>query len=332
MEMRLIQLLVPEAQIEDVRARLDRLEAGNWWRTPVGDDADRRTQFHILAKPHEAQDIMDAISDCLEGQDGWRQMLIPLEGVAPDLLTEEDEEEMRTSSQVAERETILSDVRAGATLTPDYLIMTALSTVVAAIGLNLDQVAAVIGAMVIAPLLGPIMGISLGVALGIRRLILSAALSLLAGLAVAAAVSGALALILEVNPQSRLLDYTEPVTLATMVLALASGAAAAIATASGKTGPLVGVMVAAALLPPIAATGLLLASAEWREAGRSAFIMFANFVCIGLAAQVTFIAKGVRPRRWAELKASETSRRVNLVTLGVLALGLAAVIWFWDVV
>lgn len=332
MNTRIIQIILPQDLADKAAEVLEPLDAANWWRMPLSDDKDAREQIFVLTKPFEAQQVMDDISSCLSGEDGWRQILLPVEAVAPELLSEEEEKDLRTRSLTASREEIISDVRSNATLNPDYLLMTALSTVVAAIGLNTDQVAAVIGAMVIAPLLGPLMGLALGVALGLRRLILSAALSLGAGLAVCIAVSMAAAMVLKMNPDSSLLNYTKPVTLATMALALASGAAAALATAGSKDSPLVGVMVAAAVLPPVAAAGLLLAGGELQEAARAAFIVVANVVCITLAAQVAFIAKGVRPRRWSELKLAETSRRTNLVTLGGLALILAAILWFWDFV
>ncbi|WP_112320423.1 TIGR00341 family protein [Oceanibium sediminis] len=332
METRIIQIILPHGIADKAAEVLEPLDAANWWRMPLSDDEDSREQFFVLTKPHEAQDVMDKLSACLEGEEGWRQILLPVEAVAPDLLSEDEEKELRTKSLTAAREEILADVRDNAALTPDYLVLTGLSTVVAAIGLNHDQVAAVIGAMVIAPLLGPLMGLALGVALGLHRLLLSSALSLAAGLGVCVLVSAGAAMLMTLNQESQLLNYTQPITLSTMALALASGAAAGLATTGSKTSSLVGVMVAAAVLPPVAAAGLLLAGGEYQEATRASFIVIVNVVCITLAAQIVFISKGVRPRQWSELKAAETSSRMNLVTLGGFALVLAAVLLFWDYV
>ncbi len=60
------------------------------------------------------------------------------------------------------REEVYAAVQEGTRLTGTYLVMVALATIVAAIGLVRDNTAAVIGAMVVAPLLGPNMGIALG--------------------------------------------------------------------------------------------------------------------------------------------------------------------------
>ena len=185
----------------------------------------------------------------------------------------------------------------------------ALSTVVAAIGLNLDQVAVVIGAMVIAPLLGPLMGLALGIALGARSMISASLLSALAGFGVAILASGVMALVLPVNMDSSLLQYSKPVTVAVLVLALASGAAAALAVCRTRNPPRWwGVMVAAAVLPPVAAGGLLLSAGEWQQSGRAFFIVVANVLCIALAAQAVFIVKGIRPRRWHNVKKAEHRR------------------------
>ncbi len=333
MKTRLIQIILPNSLVDDLVGVLEPLDTPNWWRMPLADEGeDDRQQVFVLAKPHEAQDIMDRISDALEGAEDWRQLLLPVEAVAPEILTEEERDELQQQSVTASREEIVSNIRQDSALTPDYLAMTALSTVVAVIGLNTDQVAAVIGAMVIAPLLGPIMALALGVALGLHRMMFWAALTLAAGIAVSAAVGGLSALFMELNLESELLNYTRPVTMVTLALALASGGAAGLAAAGGRSSPLLGVMVSAALLPPVAATGLLLAGGAGHEAARAAFIVVTNLICITLAAQLAFIVKGVRPRRWSELEAAETSRWLNLITLGALTAGLAAIIWFWDVI
>ncbi|NNU81599.1 TIGR00341 family protein [Halovulum dunhuangense] len=330
MSTRLIQIILPDSLADRVCQQLDDLDKANWWRSEL--IRDEREQVFVLAKSGEEQDIMDRIAESLEGEEGWRQVILPVEAVAPELLSEEEKEAQATRSRTAAREEILAGVRGNAALTTDFLLMTALATVVAAIGLNSDQMAAVIGAMVIAPLLGPVMGVALGVALGLRGLILHATLSLLAGFAACIASSAAMALVLPINMESELLDYAQPVGLGTMALALASGAAAALATATAKSSPLVGVMVAAAILPPIAAAGLLLAGGAFLEAARAGFIVVVNLACITLSAQAVFIAKGIRPRRWSELRRAETSWALNTVALVILLAIMGAIIVFWDVI
>ena len=72
---------------------------------------------------------------------------------------------------IALREELYQDVAGGAKLHRDFLLLTLLSTIVAVFGLTADNVAAVIGAMVIAPLLGPNMALALATTLGDRKLL-----------------------------------------------------------------------------------------------------------------------------------------------------------------
>ena len=56
--------------------------------------------------------------------------------------------------------------------------------------------------------------------------------------------------------------------------------------------------------------------------------MIANIACVNLAGQVVFLAKGIRPRTWAERKSARRAVAVNLLTwvtligilIGVIAL------------
>ena len=330
MNARLIQIAVPDALADAVCETLADRDAENWWRSPI--PPDDRMLITVIAKPGESEAIMDKIDAALEGKDGWRMTLLPLEAVSPDILTEEEAEDLQRRSISASRQEIFDNVRSDAALTPDFLAMVALSTVVAAIGLNLDQVAVVIGAMVIAPLLGPLMGLALGIALGARSMISASLLSALAGFGVAILASGVMALVLPVNMDSSLLQYSKPVTVAVLVLALASGAAAALAVSNAQSSALVGVMVAAAVLPPVAAGGLLLSAGEWQQSGRAFFIVVANVLCIALAAQAVFIVKGIRPRRWHNVKKAETSARTNMIVLAGLIVVLAAIILLSDLI
>jgi uncharacterized membrane protein len=70
------------------------------------------------------------------------------------------------ASATAIRESLYEEIEKSARLDVNYLALVMLSTVVAAIGLIEDNVAVVIGAMVIAPLLGPNLALALGTALG----------------------------------------------------------------------------------------------------------------------------------------------------------------------
>src|SRR5690606_28233796 len=108
------------------------------------------------------------------------------------------------------------------------------------------NVAAVIGALVIAPLLGPNLAFSFGVALGDGKLMLRALATCLAGLGTAALLGGIVGISGAFDLDAPELLKRTRVGLDGIVLALASGAAAALSITSGLSSALVGVMVAVA--------------------------------------------------------------------------------------
>jgi uncharacterized hydrophobic protein (TIGR00341 family) len=288
----------------------------------------------IVANLHEVdtQETLDAISEALEGRDRWHLVALPSEASLPETSDEEDQERIAQRETARAREEIYGDIRQGTALTVDYLVLTALATVVAAIGLANDQTAVVIGAMVIAPLLGPIIAFAFAVTLGLGPLMLIALRTLGAGLAVAVGAAVLLGLTTPGEVDPIVSAYDAPLSLLTVALPLASGAAAALMVAGGQTSALVGVMVAAALLPPLSAFGLLLGAGLWVPAAKALATVVVNIAAINLAAQVVFRLKGIRPRRW-ESAAHAASHRLSLgastALVAVLALAVYAVGHGW---
>ena len=207
-------------------------------------------------------------------------------------------------------------------------MLTFLSAIVAAIGLLNDNVAVIIGAMVIAPLLGPNLAFALGTALGDRRLMFKAMRTNAAGIALTVALGVVIALLwTEGFDAPELLSRTK-VGYDGIALALASGAAAVLSLVAGVSSALVGVMVAVALMPPAVAIGIMLGAGNPEGALGAAVLLGVNVVCVNLAAQSVFVAKGIRPRTWWEQKASAASLRINFAMwLVLLAALVGAITW-----
>ncbi|AJE44764.1 TIGR00341 family protein [Celeribacter indicus] len=331
---RLVQLVVSRSDFERVTACLREISPRDWWAVP-GEGEDARLTVFVSLHKADAQDVIDRLSDTLEGREDWRLYSVATESNLPEMDDEETRERLAQREVSATREEIYSDVRSGAALTRDYLILSSLATCVAAIGLNSGQVAVVIGAMVIAPLLGPIMAFAFGTALGNLDLLRISARSLGAGIAVSVLFAALIGQIYPASSESTLLDYDGVLSLRTVILPLASGAAAALTIAGGSTSGLIGVMVAAALLPPLAAFGLLVGSGNWSMASRALVSVAVNVIAINLAAQVVFVLKGIRPRRWKS-EAHATSVRISLAISALLVIAASAALWgfghpdFWS--
>jgi len=194
-----------------------------------------------------------------------------------------------------------------------------LSTIVAAIGLIENNVAVVIGAMVIAPLLGPNLALALGTSLGDTPLIWKALQSSFTGLIVAVVLSYGIGVVSPLPLDSPELLARTNVGLDSVALALASGAAAVLSMTTGLPSVLVGVMVAVALLPPAATLGLMLADQQLVQAIGAGLLLAVNIVCVNLAAKLVFLIRGVRPRTWWE---KEKARRATVAYIVFWALSL----------
>ena len=135
-----------------------------------------------------------------------------------------------------------------------------------------------------------------------------------------------LAFLIAPNIASHELLARTSVDYAGIALALASGAAAALSVTTGLSSTLVGVMVAVALLPPAATVGIMLAAGRMDLAVGAAMLLVANVACVNLAAQVVFLAKGIKPRTWSERKSARHAVTVNIVTWVALIAVLIGVI------
>ncbi|WP_162989831.1 DUF389 domain-containing protein [Natronorubrum halophilum] len=146
-----------------------------------------------------------------------------------------------------------------------YYALMVLSALIATAGLLADSPAIVVGSMVIAPVVGPVLTTSVGAITDDRRMVIDSLRMQAFGLAVAVLAAMAFGLVLQtfqfVPP---VLDLSTieliGVRLAPNMLALIVGLAAGAAGGIGLTtkGPmsLIGVMVAAALIPTAAAAGI----------------------------------------------------------------------------
>lgn len=324
--MRLIEAIVPKTKLNDVKNAVE--ECGpTQWRFALTEEEDTCVLKAFFAEKG-AQQLVDRLQDICAGNNGnWRILVLPVEATAPQPEHQESEnEEAKRREKTALREEIYDDVAEGAKLSTDFFILTFASTIVAALGLNANNVAAVIGAMVIAPLLGPILAITFAVALGDFKLLRRAGRNALGGLALGMLTSVMIGLTVGINLESDELVSRTIVGLDSLVLAMAAGGAAALSIVTGVSAALVGVMVAVALLPPAAAAGLFVGAGEWGLSLRAILLLAVNVSCIMLAAQGIYIYKGVRPRTWFEKKKASRASRINLIALFILITLLAIII------
>jgi uncharacterized hydrophobic protein (TIGR00341 family) len=319
--LRLLELRVPTEDLERVPALCEGFGFVDLW---TSDTTQGMGLARILLDAGDAEALSDRLVRELGSREGFRMVLLPIEATIPAIekppkeeAVEEPESETSRALRIS-RDELYEDLASASQVTPVYVVMVALSTVVAGVGLIRDDVAIVIGAMVIAPLLGPNMALSLASTLGHAELARRSLRAIAVGVTTAAALSVLLGLLLEVDPGSPEIAARTRPGIGDVILALAAGAAGSLAFTTGVPAVVVGVMVAVALLPPLVVAGLLAGAGHFTEATGALVLVLTNVTCVNLAAVGTFLLQKVRPRTWWEADRARRATRAAMTVWAVL--------------
>jgi len=328
MALRLIEAYIPKVTWSDIQPALEGKPLLGCWHERLSDET---LSLRLLLTSEDSGALLDLMEQRFSYLEGFRMMVLPVEAYiprppAPDAKPPESPGEIVETIQEpapvkVSREELYTDVEETAKPSRTYLLMVALSSVVAGIGIYRNNTAIIIGAMVIAPLLGPNVALALATTLADGPLARRALKALGEGIAIALSISVAWGLAVHVDPgMSGMLERIQ-VGPGDIVLALASGCAAVLSVTAGASGALVGVMVAVALLPPLVTTGLMLGSGQWVGAQGALLVFLTNVISINLAGILTFLMKGVQPLTWWEAK---KAKRASHIAIGLWVLLLAA--------
>ena len=295
--MKLIEVIADCGHLDTLSGLAEQHKLLDHWYTQT--DNGERTSFRMLVDDETRQPVLDTLQSMLASSSNDRIVVMPVEAVLP--RPEQDKKKnSKQGTSKSTREELYNQIEKGARLDFNFLVLTFLSTIVAAIGLLEDNVAVIIGAMVIAPLLGPNIALSFATTLGDTKLMFASLKTNLAGVAIALLLSMLIGWLWPPGDLGiEILSRTD-VSFAGIVLALAAGAAAVLSLTSGTASALVGVMVAVALLPPTATLGMVLAMGHYKLATGAALLLAVNIVSVNLSASTVFLLKGIRPRTWLE--------------------------------
>ena len=332
MALRLIEMVLKEKDSGEVRELLKehKVLEHRQIRLPDGE-----VLVRILLDAEQIEAVLDLLENRYTAEEGNRVVILPVEATLPRAQAEPEPEPAATPEQAPTeekppqrigREELYEDIKDAARWSRVYLAMVVLSTIVAAIGLYYNSVAIIIGAMVIAPLLGPNMAMALATTLGDLPLLWRALKTSLAGIGTTMALSVVLGVLLQVNPASPEVASRNGVALGDVAVALASGAAGALAFTTGVSATLIGVMVAVALLPPLVTFGLLLGGGHLAMATGALSLFLMNLICVNLAGVTTFLVQGIRPATWWEKDRAVKATRIALVLWAVLLAALVGLV------
>lgn len=221
----------------------------------------------------------------------------------------------------AERNEMVWQARKDARTSIDYLVLIVMSAALASLGLLINSVAVIIGAMLVAPLMAPLGALSTGMATGQLDITRKAAFTLIQGVLLSLAISVLAGFVLPVDiPTTEMLARGNP-TLLDAAVALVSGLVAAFAIARREIPvALAGVAIAAALMPPICVIGLGIALNNQVLAIGATLLFLTNITFIIMSENVVFLWVGMRPGR-----RQETQRGVIAWWLVIVALVVTVV-------
>lgn len=337
MDYRMLELIVPSDTLDEAREASEGNNILGVWTEEIGEE---RSKLRILVDAAKSETVSDTLSSRFSNTDGFRIMLFEVEATLPlpndreekigeNTLSEESNEEAESTSFSGRisREELYADISSGSQLTIVYVGMVILSTVVACVGLIRSDVAIIIGAMVIAPLLAPNVSMALSATLGDMDLGWKAVKTNAAGLVASLSVALIMGMLITIDPGTDQLITRSTVTLSDIIIALAAGSAGVLAFTGGMPAAIIGVMVAVALLPPLATFGLFLGSGYISLAIGAMVLTVTNLICINLAGVLTFLLQGIRPRDWWEAEKAKKASRYAIITWLILLAIFAYIIW-----
>ncbi|GAB5350134.1 TIGR00341 family protein [Alteriqipengyuania sp. 357] len=193
-------------------------------------------------------------------------------------------------SGTVDQAAVIEKRRAECELTARYILMVCMSAGIAILGMLLSSPAVVIGAMLIAPLMDPIMGVGFALAVGDFSWLRRAARSLLLGIVLAIIFCAAIVVLSPIQIVTpEIASRTQP-NLFDLMVAIFSAIAGAYAVIRGREGTIVGVAIATALMPPLAAVGYGLATLNMTVFSGALLLFVTNLTAIALTA--TAMARG----------------------------------------
>ncbi|MCK5476255.1 MAG: TIGR00341 family protein [Candidatus Pacebacteria bacterium] len=223
------------------------------------------------------------------------------------------------------QEKVYSEIRENAKGDFDFFVLTIFSGIIITLGLVVNSSAVVIGGMLLAPLVWPILSLSIAIIKGRSRLIQDSVFTLLRSTSLIFVIALFLGFI---SPDyalqgSEFLSRTSP-TIFELFIALAAGFIGAFVIAYPKIGAAIaGVVIAAAIVPPIAVMGISIAHGNLGMAGGAFILFMSNLIAVTFSSSILFLVarfKGPSSEKGQERR--KNNIRWTLVLLFVMTIPL----------
>ncbi len=246
-----------------------------------------------------ARESVDELIDWLQAEGVDRDGAITvsvLDSVVSDAADRAEDEVPGHGTDALIWDELEATVREQATLTPSLLVVMAVASMLAGIGILLDSPILIVGAMVVGPEYGPVGSMSVATVQRHGAHAAEALATLLAAVIVGAAATFLLVLAVraagflpdgyELTDRQLTAFISRPDRLAAVVAVLA-GVAGMLALTENRNGTLVGVLVSVTTIPAVANVGVAAAYREGAEMSGAAFQLGVNITGLVLAGALT---------------------------------------------
>ncbi|MFK3869333.1 TIGR00341 family protein [Psychrobacter faecalis] len=314
------KLAVEEKRQENVKQNLNSLDINN-----TNDKKDNKQNKQEVNK---AENTRQTTNKALEGDNHVNADNI--EDSEEDEVKEKKEAKLESykqfvAEQFSNKKVDYPEVRvrieANALSSKMYFVMNILSAIIASYGLVTNSAAVVIGAMLVAMMLGPITGVALAIIDHRMPLLRKSLITVFLGISLVVLVGFIVGWLHKDQPLTvEILSRTQPTSMDLMI-ALAGGTAGAYAMVSPHLSvAVVGVAVATALVPPLAASGILFANGEMQMGLGALLLALTNIIAIQFTNALVLWLLGFRRLVDDDYKSSTywTFLRRNAVTLLLL--------------
>jgi len=314
------KLVVEEKRQENVKQNLNSLDINN-----TNDKKDNKQNKQEVNK---AENTRQTANKALEGDNHVNADNI--EDSEEDEVKEKKEAKLESykqfvAEQFSNKKVDYPEVRvrieANALPSKMYFVMNILSAIIASYGLVTNSAAVVIGAMLVAMMLGPITGVALAIIDHRMPLLRKSLITVFLGISLVVLVGFIVGWLHKDQPLTvEILSRTQPTSMDLMI-ALAGGTAGAYAMVSPHLSvAVVGVAVATALVPPLAASGILFANGEMQMGLGALLLALTNIIAIQFTNALVLWLLGFRRLVDDDYKSSTywTFLRRNAVTLLLL--------------
>lgn len=242
----------------------------------------------------------------------------------PDTVIPGNKEKLRNEQYRASRETIITYARQNSTVNSQLIFLAVVAATIASLGLILDNTSVIVGAMIIAPVFGPIAAMAIGIVLGDLKLLTKGIITELTVMVVGVSIGFLFGLIVPGVVITHAMEVRMSPTIPDLLVALAAGGAGAYALITQvKSQQLVGVVIAAALIPVMATIGIGLSMGNLQMVGGAALLVLGNLFTLLLAIIIVFYLKGLRPQWWYASTAKRLIRRsLAILTVSIVILAI----------